>query len=184
MRKRLTHDQIFTIPNAMSALRLALIPFIVSHYWAGRHMTAVLLVALSALSDIFDGVIARKLNMVSDLGKFLDPLADKVTHAALLLCLSSTHRQVRLLFGLLLAKEVLLFGMGLLVFRLRDCVQSAQWHGKLCTVVLESSMVLLMLFPQLSGTKTDLMLELCAAVMLFSLVMYLLSYLSLLREQA
>ena len=183
MRKRLTKDQIFTIPNAMSVLRLVLIPFIVSTYWNGRPVLAVILVAVSALSDIFDGVIARKLNMVSDLGKFLDPLADKFTHAALLICVSLTNRHVWGLFVLLAAKELTMFTVGLLVFRRRDHVQGAQWHGKLCTVIVESSMMLLMLFPQIPAGKADLLLELCAAVMLFSLVMYLLAYARLLRGE-
>lgn len=184
MRKRLTKDQVLTIPNAMSALRLVLIPLIIISYWNGRNYLSVILVALSALTDIFDGVVARKLNMVSDLGKVLDPIADKLTHAALLVCVACSNRHVWFLFGLLAVKEITMFTVGLLVFRRNDYVHAAQWHGKLCTVVLESAMIVLMLFPQIPANIVDIVLGVCAALMVFSFVMYLLTYVSMLREKA
>ena len=184
MRKRLTKDQVLTIPNAMSAFRLLLIPFIVWAYWRGQNYLAVALVAVSALTDMFDGTVARKLNMVSDLGKVLDPIADKFTHAALLVCLAAGNRHVLYLLVLLIVKEVLMFTLGSVVLRKKDAVHGAQWHGKLCTVVFESTMIVLMLFPELPGRIVDTLLGVCAAVMLFSLVMYVLFYISVFRERA
>ena len=99
LRKLLTKEQLFTIPNFMSLFRLALVPFILWIYLTGEYSIAAALVLLSALTDIFDGVIARKFNMVSDLGKVLDPLSDKVTHIALLICLVSRYRFVWVVLG-------------------------------------------------------------------------------------
>lgn len=182
MRERLTRDQVLTIPNAMSAFRIVLIPFIIWSYWRGRVYLAVLLVALSALSDIFDGVVARKLNMISDLGKVLDPVADKLTHAALLICVAVSNRYAWYLFGLLAVKEITMFIVGFVVFRRNDYVHAAQWHGKLCTVVVESSMMVMMLFPGLPDGLGNAIISLCAATMVFSFVLYLVNYARMLRK--
>ena len=88
--KRLQKKEIFTIPNLLSLFRLCLIPLIVYEYCSVQNTTlAVLFIALSALTDVLDGKIARRFNMVSDVGKVLDPIADKLTQAALIICLIS-----------------------------------------------------------------------------------------------
>ena len=76
---------IITIPNLLSLLRLGLIPFYTSLYLHGNIPLASILLAISCMTDLLDGFIARRFHMISDLGKFLDPLADKITwkHLAL-----------------------------------------------------------------------------------------------------
>ena len=177
VRKRLTKDQVLTIPNAMSALRLILIPFIIWMYVEERYAISVGLVVLSAVSDMLDGVVARKLNMISDLGKFLDPVCDKLTHAALLVCLMTTHRHIYILFIILAVKELAMLGMGLVLFHKHDEVNSAKWYGKLCTVVFEGTLMGLMLFPNANENTVHMLMLLCAAVLLFSLTMYSIFYL-------
>lgn len=177
VRKRLTKDQVLTIPNAMSTLRLLLIPFIIWTYVEERYAVSVGLVVLSALSDMLDGLVARKLNMISDLGKFLDPVCDKLTHAALLVCLMTTHRHIYILFIILAVKELAMLGMGLVLFRKRDVVNSAKWYGKLCTVVFEGTLMGLMLFPNANENTVHMLMLLCAAVLLFSFTMYSVFYL-------
>ena len=82
---------IFTIPNIISLFRLVLIPFFAIIYFSDsfeyRYFWCVFIILLSGLSDIVDGVIARKCNMISDLGKILDPIADKLTQVVVILCL-------------------------------------------------------------------------------------------------
>ena len=174
MRKRLTKDQILTIPNAMSLFRLLLIPFIVMHYIRGERYPAVALLLLSAATDICDGMVARKLNMVSDLGKVLDPLADKLTHAALLVCLMASYSGIIYIFVLLVIKECTSLITGGLVLRKKDTVHSASWHGKLCTVVFETTMTVLMLFSP-KESVANVLLYICAGVMVFSCAMYTVS---------
>ena len=92
MRRFFKKNQILTIPNLLSVVRLALIPVIVWLYSVEKnYYGAIGVIALSAATDIVDGWIARHFNMVSDFGKALDPLADKLTQAALLLCLLSKY---------------------------------------------------------------------------------------------
>ena len=172
-RKYLTREQIFTIPNFMSFFRVVLLPFIVWTYWKGSYDVAVGLLLLSAVTDMLDGVIARKFNMVSDLGKMLDPLCDKLTHAALLLCLTARYVYTWLVFALLAVKELTMFFLGAAAIRHSGKVHSAQWYGKLCTVVLETVMAVLIFFPSISERFVILLLAVCCAAMLFSLVMYI-----------
>ena len=88
VRSKLTRDQVLTIPNILSFFRFFLIPIIVWLYaFKGMREWATLVILVSGFTDILDGFIARKFNMMSDLGKALDPLADKLTQLAVLSCL-------------------------------------------------------------------------------------------------
>ena len=90
MKRFFEKKQILTIPNLLSVVRLALIPVIVWLYsYEKNYYAAIGVILLSGATDIIDGWIARHFNMISDFGKALDPLADKLTQAALLLCLLS-----------------------------------------------------------------------------------------------
>ena len=183
LRKYLTREQIFTIPNFMSFFRIVLLPFIVWLYWKGSYDVAVGLLILSAVTDVLDGVIARRFNMVTDLGKMLDPLCDKLTHAALLICLASRYRYIWLVFALLAVKELTMFFLGAAAIRHRGAIHSAQWYGKACTVILETVMAALILFTDLPETVVAALLCLCCAAMVFSLVMYVIYLRGLIRAE-
>ena len=178
VRKRLTHENIWTIPNIMSAFRLVLIPFIIWTYYADEYSMTAALVLVSGVTDILDGMIARKFNMVSDLGKALDPFCDKVTHAALIICLMHRYIFLWMLFVLLAVKELAQFTAGLILLHKRDSVKSAQWYGKLCTVVMEVGMLMLILFPGLPIWAVKAVAVVCAVVMIFSFVMYMIFFIS------
>ena len=180
-RKYLTREQIFTIPNFMSFFRVVLLPFIIWTYWKGSYDVAVGLLILSAVTDALDGVIARKFNMVSDLGKMLDPLCDKLTQASLMICLAFRYRYVWIVFALLAAKDLTMSFLGAAAIRHRGAVHSAQWYGKVCTVVLETVMAALILFPQIPEKIVMLLLGLCCAAILLSLVMYVIYLRGLIR---
>lgn len=178
-RKYLTKEQIFTIPNFMSLFRLALVPFIVWIYWKDQYDIAVCLVFLSAMTDVLDGIIARKFDMVSDLGKMLDPLCDKLTQAALLICLATRYSYVWIVFGLLAAKELTMLVLGGIAIKRRGTVHSAKWYGKMCTVIFETVMMVLILFHNIPESWAIILLALCSAVMVFSMIMYTIFFLRL-----
>ena len=180
-RKYLTKEQLFTIPNFMSLFRLVLIPFIIWIYWRGEYHIAGGMLLLSALTDILDGVIARKFDMVSDLGKMMDPLCDKLTHAALLVCLVTRYRDIWIVFGFLVVKELTMLALGSIMVKRCGEVHSAKWYGKLCTVVFETVMLALILFPGLPGLAVMVLLAVCCAAMVFSLVMYVVFFLRRIR---
>ena len=180
-RKLLTKEQIFTIPNFMSFFRLVLIPFFVWLYIKKEYAVAAGLVLVSAVTDVFDGVIARKFNMVSDLGKVLDPLCDKLTHGALLVCLLTRYHYLWTVFALLAFKELLTATLGAIAVRRRAVIHSSKWYGKLCTAVLEICMILLFLFPQIPERVMQYMMLVCCVLMVFSMVMYASFFIRLIR---
>lgn len=74
-------DNIWTIPNIMSMIRLALAPVVAHFIYYDQYTLAVIFALIAGLLDIFDGIIARKYEMISEFGKIIDPLADKITYA-------------------------------------------------------------------------------------------------------
>ena len=90
---RIKKEDWFTIPNIMGYIRILLIPVFAWVYLHAESQSdyyiAAGIIGLSGLTDLFDGKIARKFNMVTELGKFLDPLADKLTLGVLILCMST-----------------------------------------------------------------------------------------------
>lgn len=181
IRKLLTKDQVLTIPNALSLFRLLLIPAIIYIYIARRdYSLAVIFVVISAISDILDGIIARRFNMVSALGKFLDPVADKLTQLSLLICLFTRYTSIWILMVIMVVKETLMLVLGGVTFRKKRDVHGAKWYGKLCTVVMECTLIALMLFPGLSPQTVNVLVMCSAAFMVFSLVMYVIFYVRIL----
>ena len=184
MHKLFNKNQILTIPNLLSLIRLLMIPVIIWLYCEKEdYLAAAIMTVLSGLTDIADGIIARKFHLVSDLGKILDPIADKLTQAALIFCLISKFEWMLWLFIFFAVKEITMGISGLIVIKKKDVVNSSQWFGKLATVVLYAVMILLFLFPGISTAWANAMILLCAAVLLLSMVKYLTFHCRLLRSK-
>lgn len=172
--------EIWTIPNLLSLFRLVLIPVYVyiylnakqpEHYWIAGGILAV-----SCLTDLIDGKIARKFNMISNLGKVLDPLADKLTQLSLIICLSVHRRSLRVMLALFLVKEF--FQLFAMLFSLRKgkALDGALVIGKICTTVLFVSLIVMVLCPWLSETATDIITGVCCVFLAVSFVEYIRAY--------
>ncbi len=184
MHKILNKKQILTIPNMLSFFRLALVPVIIWAYVGLKdYILAIILVAVSGLTDVVDGKIARKFNMISEFGKVLDPVADKVTQGCLIICLITRYKLMIPLIALFVIKEGIMLLMGILVYKKHDSVNGAKWYGKLNTVVLYSVTILLIMFPNIPEIAANVMIILCGALILFSLIRYALFYKPLLKEE-
>ncbi len=171
--RKLRRKDILTILSALSLFRLLLIPVIVWLYCVQKNCYwAVAVTALSGATDILDVKIARKYNMVSDFGKVLDPIADKLTQAAMIFCLISRYNWLWALIALFAVEECLIVFWGYMALKLTGSVNSAKWYGKLSAVVLYTVMVILFLFPQIHEKHAAVMIFICAAVMILSLVLY------------
>ena len=127
---------IFTIPNLLSAFRLLLAGLVAGMYRAGDVPGAACAFLLSVATDGADGYIARKYHMISNLGKVLDPVADKLTQLVLLWVLASRYAGFRPLAALLLAKEAYMAAWGVFMVRRLGHPLSARWYGKAATAVL------------------------------------------------
>ena len=165
--------KIITIPNIISMFRVVLIPFIIYSFVKLNNIPlTVVLIAVSALSDILDGKIARKFNMVSDFGKFFDPVADKATQIALAICLAFKIKMMIPLLIFLLIKEIFMGVSGYIVIKRTGAPDQAKWYGKACTVVLYDSMMAMILFPGMPEWLSYALICLCAVFMLISIIGY------------
>lgn len=170
---RLKKENILTIPNLLSLIRILLIPVIIWLYSVEEaYLPTILVIALSGFTDIIDGKIARKFNMVSDVGKVLDPIADKLTQAVLVICLMARYPRMRALLSLFAVKECLMLLWGYWTLKRTDTINSAKWYGKLSTVVLYAVMMVLILFVDIPEAGANALMLLCGGMMLLSLVLY------------
>ena len=181
-RKRMTASQLFTIPNILSYIRIALIPLIVWLY-IGKDdpHTAFIVILISSLTDILDGFIARRFNMITDFGKMIDPVADKLTQVAIIICLVSRFPLMLLPLCIMPIKEGISFIIRLRLFRAADVVVGACWHGKANTVVLYTVICAHILFPNfMQGALSAVTILISVGFMISSFVLYTVSGLKLL----
>ncbi|MGM9669364.1 MAG: CDP-alcohol phosphatidyltransferase family protein [Faecousia sp.] len=172
--------EVFTIPNLLSLFRLVLIPVYITIYLRAKDMTGYLvaggILAVSCLTDMIDGKIARKFNMISNLGKVLDPVADKATQLALILCLASNHPTLWYLVILFVVKEGFQGIMGLINLRKGKMLSGALFTGKVCTTVLFLSLILMVVDPYLNATAVNIICGICAVCMLITFGDYIHTY--------
>lgn len=170
----------FSIPNILSYFRLLLIPLFIVLYVQEDFTEALITLAASGLSDILDGRIARKYDMVTDLGKVLDPVADKLTQCAMMLCVAMRYPVMWWLLGLHVVKELIMLIMGWYVLKRTDTVNSAIWAGKLCTGVIYAVMMLHVILPHLPQPVSVGCTIVCAGLIVLSLIVYTARYVKIL----
>ncbi|MGM9632431.1 MAG: CDP-alcohol phosphatidyltransferase family protein [Eubacteriales bacterium] len=182
------HDELFTVPNMLSIFRLLLIPVIVYTYiFAHENILTVVLIAISSISDMIDGYIARKFNMITDFGKFLDPLADKATQITVIACLITKFKLMILPCVVLFVKELSSLLLRLEVFKKTEKVECAKWHGKASTVLLVIMMALHIALPDFiapaaMSTFSAVSIIFCTLFMLFSFTLYTIDALKLIHQ--
>lgn len=167
----------FTIPNCICYLRILLIPVFCLVYCLGNSPTAYAwatgIVLFSSFTDLFDGMIARKYHQVTELGKVLDPVADKLTHGAVALCLAFRYPLMWALLALMLLKEGYMGLMGLYFLKRGKMLDGAMWFGKICTATLFAGLFVLFCFYQLPLWAVNSMIIGMMLVMSVTLVLYI-----------
>lgn len=166
---------LMTIPNAISFTRILLITPFVAFFIKEMYVAAAVTVGISGLSDLFDGMIARKFNQESELGKVLDPLADKLTLIAVGICLIFIEPYVLPLMIIMVAKDVLMIIGGTIVINQGVIPPKASWYGKVSTFMFYISVAMVVLMAILgykNETLTFTVLGVTAGMMIFSLINY------------
>ena len=174
IRQLFRKGQVYTVPNLMTLFRILLIPFVILSY-VGFHNTVltIILLAVSALTDVMDGIIARKFHMISDLGKALDPLADKLTQVSVVLCLAFEHPLMWILLALCVIRETFMLIFGYLTMKRANRVFSARWYGKLSTVMLYGTSLALLVFKKIiPHWLTVVLIVLCMVCVVLAMVLY------------
>ncbi len=167
---------LLTVPNLLSLFRLLLIPVYVIIYLNATepvdYFIAGGILAVSCLTDLIDGKIARHFNMISTTGKILDPLADKITQFALIVCLAVKHPPIMALAGLFVVKELFQLIAGFMIMRKGQILKGALLSGKICTTVLFVSLIILVLMPNISTTAVYIITAIDALFLLISFFSY------------
>ncbi|MDO4492636.1 MAG: CDP-alcohol phosphatidyltransferase family protein [Clostridia bacterium] len=168
-----SRENVLSLPNLLSLLRIMLVPVII---WVFRekqsNIGAVVLILISAATDIADGKIARKYNMTTDLGKILDPIADKLTQGAMVVCLLQCYPSMKYLLIIFVAKELIQALMAGVTLRKYGNAISAKWFGKASTVVFYSVMVVLFAFSKMPAQLSTVLIGISAGMLLLSLALY------------
>lgn len=176
MGKKFSKKELLSIPNLMGYFRLMMIPVFVWLYLHAEtdrdYYIAAAVMGVSSITDMFDGLVARKFDMITEFGKFLDPVADKMTHGAILLCLWTRYPAMSILVVLFLIKEGFMAVMGMIKLRKGKKLDGAMWFGKVCTALLFVVMFVLILFPHIPKGAANGLIGLCAVVMAATLALY------------
>lgn len=189
-----------TIPNWLCFLRIALIPVFSALFIKEKYIIAFVLMIVAALTDLFDGKIARKYNMVSNLGKILDPIADKLSQIAIVVILLfkfwTSFPMLKYVLFLFILKELLMvLGGALLMAKGMRPVAAEMW-GKVATTVFYIFMIVIIAIGpsgaliripvfsalELSNTVVMIMVVISAALAFASLFGYLPGFLKQLKE--
>ena len=176
MEKNNLKKEIFAIPNILCYFRILLIPVFAVLYLSSDYYMAAIVLGVAAITDKFDGTIARKFNMVTSLGKIIDPFADKLMQFVVALCLTTTYPLMIVLAVGLFIKEMYMGVKGLLNLKSGIKIYSALWFGKMCTVALFISMIILVMLPAEEVLIANALIVINLTFMLFSLVMYMITF--------
>jgi cardiolipin synthase len=177
-------DRIWTVPNIMSFFLLLLIPVIMWVYLAKKDyvLVAVLLV-VSGITDVADGYVARHFNQVSNLGKMLDPVADKFTEGILMILLALRYPLFWADVVIFAVGAFLMSFWGIRAINRSHLVNPAHWYGKITTVFLYAATFTLLLWENIPKTAANVIIAACGLLVIGNVTMYGLFYMRLRRER-
>ena len=161
------------VPNILTVLRFFLIPFTIYYLTQDEYIAAMIVLTISGLTDVLDGAIARKFNLITNFGKLIDPLADKITQVSILGTLVVKNIIPLWILVVVLIKEAAMVAGASFLYG-KELVVSSKWYGKASTVLFYLAIVLSMIFKDLGiQNNIDLIIYYIAVAMtIFSLVMY------------
>lgn len=170
-------SEYFSIPNLMGYFRIILAAVYMFLFYnsldGGAYWPVIAVIVLSGFTDFLDGKVARKFNMVTDWGKMLDPIADKITIGVIIISLSLKYKIVIAMIVLYVIKEGYMAVIGMILIKKGHKIEGAKWYGKLCTFGTYVILILLLLLPKMSMTAINVLIILNMAIMVFTLVNYM-----------
>lgn len=190
MQKEINQNEVIskdlmTIPNAISFIRILLITPFVAFFISRMYIAAAVTVAVSGLSDCIDGYIARRFHQESELGKILDPLADKLTLISVGICLIFIEPYVLPLMVIMVTKDILMIIGGTVIIQKGVIPPKSSWYGKVSTFLFYISVgvvVLMAVFNYVNKPLSVTLLSVTAIFMIYSLVNYAVIFFKIIRE--
>lgn len=187
--ERKPRNQNLTVPNALSVLRILIVPFFAWLFLEDRLPEAVILLVVSGLSDLLDGLIARKFNQITELGKMLDPFADKLTQGVVALCLAIKFPVIRPVLLIFILKELVMLVCAIVLLKSKKRPCAAMWYGKVATVMFYVSVSVIVVMDGFFSVKattfdivSNVLLILTAVMMIYSAVKYYQIFREILRS--
>ena len=179
-------SDLWTVPNLLTYLRFVLVvPFVIL-FLNQKYLLSAICIGLSGISDCLDGFFARKLNQVTQLGKLLDPIADKVTLISVMLCMAFYAPNVIPNLVVLIAKDVIMLIGGVSLLKRKITPPAAEWFGKLATIVFYFAVCIIVFMKAAINYENllldDILLSVTAVVMLYALYRYAKIYRELIKE--
>lgn len=178
-----------TIPNALSVLRILIVPFAAWAFLTGHTIVATVLVGVSGLTDLFDGFIARKFDQVTELGKILDPFADKLTQGVVALCLAIRYPPICAVLLLFILKELIMLACAVILLKKKKRPCAARWYGKVATTMFYIAVCVILVMDGFFGLSwaeiriaAYILLIPTAGMMIYSAVRYFQVFLQILAS--
>lgn len=180
-------DRIITVPNVLSFIRILLVFAFVAAFFSKseyNYIIAAVIFVISGATDVADGFIARRFNMISYFGKIIDPFADKLTQVTVSLCIAIKHRELIVLFAVYLIKELLMGIGGVIILKSGKKIASSKWFGKAATCVMFAVITIVVVFQsQLSSTALTALSSAAIFAVVFSLIMYIPEFINILNSK-
>lgn len=169
------------LPNKLTLLRVILIPFFVFFYLGGDILpfdgayVAAIIFIVASLTDLFDGKIARKHNLVTNFGKFMDPLADKLLVVSALVCFVELKRMASWIVLIIIAREFIISGFRLVAAEGGKVIAASYW-GKIKTAV--TMVTIIFMIPEFPGTAVFVIEQILIYASLILTVVSLVDYMA------
>lgn len=169
-------DKLLNIPNSLCFFRILLIPlFLIIYFNASNgfhYIIATIILVISGFTDFLDGYIARKYNMITDFGKLIDPIADKLTQLAVAIALVYTYPLVWLLVIIIVLKDGMLGIVGLYLYQYGLKIEGASWWGKIATAYFYL-VVIILVGANIPDTTMSILLIISSTLfMVFAFILY------------
>lgn len=159
------------VPNILTVLRFLTIPVFGWYLFREQYNVAVLLFLFSGITDVLDGYIARKYNMVTSWGKLADPIADKLMQITAIVLLVINNRMPFVVLIVLGVKETLMLLGSIMLYKKDNFIVSANWYGKMSTVIFYMAIGLMMVF-KTNVMYMKILMYIMVASAMFALIMY------------
>lgn len=174
------------IPNILSLARIIIIVPFVLYFLNDDYLASAFVLIVSGFSDMFDGMIARSLGQITPLGKVLDPLADKLTLTAVIICMGIKFPEIVPFVVILILKDLSMLIAGSFLIKKGVEPPAARWYGKVATVFFYVSVIIIVALKAIWGVNRPIvsisLLSVTSAFMLFALFKYFIIFLKLIND--
>lgn len=172
------------IPNILTGIRFLLVPVFGYYLLKEQYFAAILLFAIGGITDVLDGYIARKFDMITSFGKLADPLADKLMQITALVILSvQPNPLIPVPVAIIVVAKEIFMGIGsALLYKKGNTIVSANWYGKLSTVIFYFAIIatIIVKMERFNNSYTDILVGIFIVIAviatLFAFLMYSLTF--------